>query len=496
MKILLIDPPFSRFTGFSRLYYPIGLGYLSGILEKSGHKISIYDVDAAQKGTSIDYSDEYKKLEQYREGINNGNHPVWQEVREVLEDFQPDLVGITIMTPKFGSAVKTAEIVKKYNLNCTVVVGGPHATFLPELTMKSGNIDYAIKGEGEVAFLELITALKDNESIEEIGGLSYRKHGETHHNPPREFINDLDTIPFPARHLLMHLENYSSEDMGVLMTSRGCPFNCSYCCHMWERKVRSRSIDDIIEEIKIVKEKYNSRQIEFKDDSFTLNKMRIMELCDRIISEKLKINWSCSTRVNLLDEELIKKMKKSGCNVVKLGIETGSERILMETDKGVNFDQMRKAAKLLNKYRIFWSGYFMMGLPMETEEDIMKTYDFMKEINPYYAGIGVYSPFPKTKLFNQGVEMGLLYREAEIEIEHFFKNNPKDYFFIDTDRRVVALNKEKFEKLAVLMSEDFHKHNTQLKNILRRGWARRRVYLNDFKLLKGDIKKVMQWAFN
>ena len=187
-------------------------------------------------------------------------------------------------------------------------------------------------------------------------------------------------------------------------------------------------------------------------------------------------------------------MKKAGCNVVKLGIETGSEKILKETKKGVTFDQMRKAVGLLNKYNIFWSGYFMIGLPTETEEDIRKTCEFMNELNPYYAGLGVYNPFPQTELFEQGVKMGLLH--SEVELEHFFNTNPKDYFFINPSKRVADIEKQKFDELVAFSMDGFHKHNTKLRNIARRGWARRLVYSQNLKLMLNDIKKALKWCWH
>lgn len=492
MRILLVDPPFKRFTGFVNFYFPIGLAYLAAVLKNAGYKTSIFDSDAVQKGTDIDFSDEYRRLELYRQGLNNDNHIVWQEIRQVLEDFNPDLVGITAMTTKFGSVLKTAEVVKKYNPRYRVIAGGPHPTFMPEQTLKSKNIDIVVRGEGEETFLNLIRAMENNQDYyQAVKGISFKRNGEICHNRPREFIEDLDQIPFPGRDLLMSPRSYTSEDMGAIMTSRGCPFNCSYCCHMWQRKVRNRSIDNVIEEVKEVRQKYGTRQFEFKDDTFTLSRKRVIQLCERLISERLKINWSCTTRANLLDEKLIEKMKKAGCNVIKLGIETGSKRILEETKKGVTLDQMRRAAKLLNKHGIFWSGYFMVGLPTETEEDIKKTYEFMKELNPYYAGLGVYNPFPQTELFEQGVRMGLLH--SEVKADHFFNTNPKDYFFTDPANRVTNIGKQRFDELVSFLTHEFHNHNTKLRNIIRRGWARRSLYRCDPKLMFNDIRKALKW---
>jgi len=492
MKILLIDPPFKRFTGFVNFYFPIGLSYLAAALRDAGYEAAIFDVDAVQKGTDLDFSDEYRRLELYRRGLNDDAHIVWRDIENMLKDYKPDLVGITAMTTKFGSVLKTAEVVKKHNPGCKVVVGGPHPTFLPEQTLKSKDIDIVVRGEGERTFLNLIKAIENNGALQNVKGISFKENNSLCHTQPQEFIEDLDQISFPARELLMNRGNYTSEDMGVMMTSRGCPFNCSYCCHMWQKKVRNRSVSNVIEEIKEVKQKYGTRQFEFKDDTFTLNRKRIIGLCERLISERLKINWSCTTRANILDEELIKIMKKAGCNVVKLGIETGSQRILEETKKGVTFQQMREAAELLNRHNVFWSGYFMIGLPTETEQDIRKTYKFMLELDPYYAGLGVYSPFPQTELFEQGVQMGLLY--SDVELDHFFNTNPKDYFFVNSSERVVNIEKRKLDELISLLAEGFHKHNTKPGNIIRRGWARRSVYIHEPKLMLGDIKKVSKWA--
>ena len=491
MKILLIDPPFKIFTGFVNFYFPIGLASLGAILRNTKHQVSIFDVDALKKGSDIDFSEEYRRLNLYQQGLNNNQHWVWQEIRKVLEDYKPDLVGITAMTPKFGSVLKTAEVVKNYNPKLPILVGGPHPTLLTEQSLKSKNIDIAIKGEGERTILELVKAIENNSDLRKVKGISFKKNNKVFHNPLQEPIKNLDEIPFPARDILMNPKSYTSEDMGVIMASRGCPFNCTYCCHFWGRCVRFRSPKNVVREIKEVKHQYNTRQFEFKDDTFTINKDWVTEICDRLISEKLKINWGCSTRVNLLDEKLVKKMKKAGCNAIKLGIETGSERILKEIKKGVTFEQMKKIGKTLDKVGMFWSGYFMMGLPNETEEDILKTYKFMKELNPYYAGLGVYNPFPKTELFDQGVKMGLLC--ADVELNHFFKTNPKDYFFINSDKRTLNIPKEKFDELTNFMMDGFHKHNTKLKNILRRGMARKKVYLGDPALLLSDLKKVFKW---
>jgi radical SAM superfamily enzyme YgiQ (UPF0313 family) len=492
MKILLIDPPFKRFTGLINNYYPIGLAYLAAVLRQNGYEVHIYEVDAAEKPTDLDFTHEYERYDLYLRGVNDSGNPIWQEIQQMLKEYQPDLVGITAMTPKIASALRVADLCKEYDADMPVVMGGAHPTVSPEQSISYDAIDLIVRGEGEKSFLQLVKAIDAGEGdFSQINGLSYRENGGVVHNLPSEFIKDLDGVPFPARNLLMNIQNYTSEDMGCILTSRGCPFRCTYCYHPWKGKLHFRSIDNVVEEIKQVVKDYGTRQFAIKDDTFTVKRSHVVEFCERLIEEKVNINWDCTTRVDRIDEELLKLMVRAGCNVVKVGVETGSQRILDETKKGITFEQVREAARLFNKHGIFWSAYFMMGLPMETEEDIIKTYEFMKEINPFYAGLGVYEAFKHTELFDVGVDMGLLY--PEVVIEHFYRTRPKDYYFIDPRKRTTEINPERFEELTAFMTEAFDKHNTGLRKMARRGWARRKAYMKDFSLLLGDCKKALKW---
>lgn len=490
MRILLIDPPFHRFTGFVNFYFPMGLTQVGAALQDAGHDVAIFDSDAVSKGENL-AGYEYERLQRYREGLNDPAHPVWRELVEVCRRFRPDMVGITAITTKFGSVLRTAELLRERFPGLMIVAGGPHATLMPDQTLQCQAIDLVVVGEGERTITQVVHAIEMGAGFEHVRGIQYRHEGKMRRNRERPMIEDLDQCAPPARECLMDPEGYSSADMGAVLTSRGCPFQCSYCCHLWTRKVRNRSVDNVIDEIKAVMKYHGSRQFDFKDDTFTLNRKRTVEICDRIISERLKINWSCSTRANLLDADLLKQMKRAGCNLVKLGIETGSQKILEETDKGVTFEHMRTAARLLNREGVFWSGYFMIGLPTETEEDMRLTYRFMKELNPYYAALGVYNPFPKTALFDRGVELGLL--QEDVELSHFFDTHPKDYYFIDPQRRVVTMDHERYTGIVDWMMEKFHEHNKKLSNLVRRGWSRRRAYAHDRRLLLGDMKKAIKW---
>lgn len=507
MKILLIDPPFYRFIGYYNRYFPLGLAYLAAVLRKDGHEVLIYDADCNVNPTKMDFSRLEEDYPFYLQSLKDENNAILKEVRETIRNFSPDVIGITVWTTFAASAFKIASICKEWNRDVPVVMGGPHVSIKYDEVMKiCPDVDFMVRGEGEESFVELARALvrskeygagSDEPSaisheLSTIKGISYRWNGKIVRNPEREFIQDLDSIPFPARDLLLNKDSYNSEDMGLLMTSRGCPYNCSFCAtSIWQRKTRYRSIDNVIEEIKLIINKYGTRQFTFKDDSFTVNKKRVLQLCDRLIKEKIKINWDCNTRVNLVDEELLRKMKKAGCNSIKVGIETGSERILKLMNKNITLKQCRQAAKLFRKVSIHWTGYFMMGLPSETKEDVYQTLKFMRELKPDYASFSVYEPFPGTHLFEIGIQKGLVQNNRSLE--DFYTISPKYYYVKDINQRVDTMSREEFERLEYEMKEVFHKYNMGFPRLFKRAKSRSGLYMSNPKVFFDDFKKFLSW---
>jgi len=493
MRILLIDPPYRRFTGGSNFYFPTGLAYLAAVLSQSGYDVSIYDVDIVERTYGLEFGREYEQLQQYIDAVNDSDHPVWVEVRRVLEEVKPDIVGITAMTTKIAVALKIAALCKEWENGCYVILGGPHPTLEPEQTLQCESVDFVVKGEGEDVLLNLVKAIEvGSEAIKEVSSICYRSNGHIKHNMASDFIDNLDYIPQPARRLLMNVKDYNSEDMGAIMSSRGCPYHCTYCSEIWGRKIRYRSIDNVMEEIEMVVKDYGVTMFTFRDDTFTVGRSRAIELCEAIINSGLRIGWDCSTRVNLIDKKLLRLMFRAGCKAVKFGVETGSPRIMKEIDKGVTLEQIKETASLLNKSNVFWSAYFIMGLPMETEKDIEMTYQFMKELNPSYAGIGLYKLFPKTVLYQASVDLGLAYKT--VDVEHFLKRNPMDYYLINPKKRVVAINEERLDEIANRMRGLFHKHNTRFTRVFRRAYNRRFMYLKDPQMLALDCKRVFSWV--
>ena len=492
MKLLLIDPPFKSFAGIFSLYFPLGLTYVAGAAIKAGYECKILDMDAAEtKDGSLDFTKEYESYNNYVKALNDPEHPTWNLMKKLVTEQKPDIIGITALTTKFGSVIQTAKFCKEVLPDVPIIIGGPHATAMPQLTAQIPEADYILRGEGDESIPELLDAIRDGKDLSQIKGLTWKKDGQIIHNPDREFVKDLDSVAFPARSALLNPENYSSEDMGVILSSRGCPFCCSYCFHMWNRQVRYRSVESVIEEIKQVHDAYGTTQFSIKDDSFTVKRSHVLKLCEEFRKLPFKLTFNCTTRVDIIDDELLNVMKHSGLAQLSVGIESGSTEILKATDKGITHEQILKAAELLNKHGIYWTGYFMIGLPQETEDDILKTLAFLKKSKPYYGGLGVYNPFPRTKLFDQGVEMGLV--DPNPSIEHFLNTNPKDLFFKDPKKRVLNITHERFQELAEMAEKTFHKHNSNLLNLARRAFSRRHVYKHDKSLLKRDVTKGLEF---
>ncbi len=492
MRILLIDPPFYRLIGFYNRYFPLGLVTVGTVLRDAGHEVRVYDADYNENPTAMDYCRLPERYPAYLASLRDSEHPVWREVRRIVEESQPDMVGISLWTTYVASAFHVAEICKAVNPACPIVVGGPHATVKADETLRiCPAIDYVIRGEGETASLELVTHLTGaGLKREAIEGLSFRSGGDIVHNPSRKSLRGLDTIPIPDRSLLINSRTYSSEDMGLIMTSRGCPFSCSFCATE-TRQVRCRSIERVVSEIKAVKAAYGTTQFSFKDDSFTVNKRRVADFCIALRREGLRIGWECNTRVDLVSEELLAQMKIAGCNSIKVGIESGSEAVLERMNKGISLDQARTAAALFHRVGVHWTGYFLMGTPGETAEDVYRTLDFMYEIKPDFASIGVYEPFPGTPIFREGIRRGLV--KPDMTLADFGSMLPNHYYKVDSRRQVETIEPEPYALLEQDMKERFHRYNKQYRRLLNRARSRAMQYVRSPRVLYGDFQKYLSW---
>jgi len=401
MKIMLIYPTSSismdaqplvgNYLFFRAKFPPTALGYLASFLENAGHTVKIVDCQAEEYGA--------------------------EDVRREIKNFNPDTVGITASTQLIYEAIKIAKITKENNPNCLTVIGGPHVTYLPTETLEEcQSIDVVVRGEGERTFLELLETKR--EKWGEVKGITFRSNGKIINNEDRAFIENLDEIPFPAYHLLP-MEKYkiyghvvkewiNGQPFGGVLTSRGCPYECAFCSSKTlGKKWRTRSPENIIEEIKILKDKYGRREIEFLDDSFTVSEERTLDICKLIKEEGLDISWYCSTRVDRFTKKIAHAIHGSGCHSVFFGLESGVQENLDFLNKGFKLEQSKKAVKLAKKEKINAIAFFIIGLPQDNRKKIIETIKFARKLNPKFAIFHQLTPMPGTKVFKMAEENNL-----------------------------------------------------------------------------------------
>jgi radical SAM superfamily enzyme YgiQ (UPF0313 family) len=430
-RVLLINPPFyrlmaSHFNGLS-----LGLGYIAAVLSKNGYEVKIYNADYKSSENYADQREIFEGYDNYKKILSNLNHPLWLEVKENIESYSQDIIGITMLTGTYKSAENIGRIAKKFNKDVEVVVGGPHPTILPEETIKNEYFDYVVRGEGEYTFLDLVNGI----GVEDIPGLTYiNKRGEIVNNPDREIVEDLDSLPFPCRGLYLNDTRYM--DYGYIMTGRGCPFECTFCASkkVWKGHVRFRSPESVVEEVKHVHDKYSTKFFYFVDDTFTLNKKRTKKICELLVESDLDISWICDTRVDTIDEELLRLMKESGCVRVKIGVESGSERILKKVKKKITKKQVRDSVSLIKKVGIDLTIYLMIGFPTETKEEMQETLDFARELEPTYYSLSILAPYPGTEIYDDVIRSGIKLPKEHWE---YFFHQSKDMILTDNIDRVL-----------------------------------------------------------
>lgn len=490
-KILLISPPFYKILGVYNRYFPFGIVQLATVLREKGYDAKVYDADYYADPETIDYSQLPSRYPAYLKSLKKDD-ATWLEVVRNIKRWKPDIVGISVYTTFAASAFKLAGLVKSSIRGCKVVIGGPHATVRAEEILKiCKDVDYVVRGEAEDTIVELVEYLGEKRSfeIEKINGVSFRMGGKIVHNRDRSLPKDLDAFPIPDRSLLLNEDKLTSEDMGLIMTSRGCPYRCTYCAST--KGIRYRSIDNVLEEILMVKEKYGTTQFTFKDDSFTVSRERVADLCNKLIDQRIRIKWECNTRVNLVDEELLLLMKRAGCNFIKVGVESGSDEMLKTMHKMITLDQVKVAAKLFKKVGIHWTGYFMMGVVGETEEDVWKTVKFLREVKPNLGVIAVYEPFPGTAMFDEGVKKGLL--KEKMSLKDFYEIFPSNYYKIDPAIQNDKISPKDFCRLEREVNDAFHHYNKKLGNIISMGGSKIGVYLKDSRVFFEDVKKLFSY---
>jgi anaerobic magnesium-protoporphyrin IX monomethyl ester cyclase len=393
LVILLMTtaPPKKSPWGPANRVPPLGLAYIAAALEKGGFQVKILD------NYLLNLSTDYVKLK--------------------IRRLAPEIVGIGCSSNTYERCVETAKAVKDVLPSCKVVVGGPHPTSMPESVLQHPEIDYVVLGEGERAIVELATNIAKGEgdsAIATIPGVAYKHEKKIIKNAPR-FINDLDQIPYPARHLLsMHLYDREIEFLSVrpvdtMNIIRGCPYNCTWCNvkELWGQKVRAFSPLRVVEEIEHLVNKYGSKGIYFVGDNFTIQKKKTIEICKLIKKYKLDIEWVCDTGVNLISRELLKIMKGAGCRTIWFGVESGSAPILKKTRRDITLQQAIHAFKLCKEEGIQIASSFMLGIPGETAKDLKATFEFAKKLDPDWCRFNIFIAYPGCSLYEEILQKGL-----------------------------------------------------------------------------------------
>ena len=412
LKVLLIYPPFSL-ASYERpiVTPPLGLAYIGAVLEEAGHKVEILDTIALNWKTPI----------KIKGRIHLGQK--WEDINDEIKRSKPDAVGISCpFSCQSRNAHKVAELVKAYDTDVPVIMGGAHPSTLPKSVLRDQNVDYVVIGEGELTMLNLLKTLLKGASFNEIDGFAYREEGKTVINPKKKFIEDLDSLPFPARHLLPMKEYFDAKashgpelmrsPFTSMITSRGCPFNCVFCSihTVWGRKWRPRSPDNVLLEIEHLIDVYRIREIHFEDDNLTLNKKRMEKICDLILDRGLDIKWFTPNGVAIwtLDKNLLEKMKKSGCYKLSFGIETGCPQTLKFIKKPINLTHARQVIRWANDIGIWTHGFFVIGFPYETREAIYETLNFAVGSDLDFASFFIATPLPGTELLEIVKKEGLI----------------------------------------------------------------------------------------
>ena len=420
VRVLLINPPLkTQMTGvlFTNMCEPLGLLYMAAVLEQHGIEVRVID------------------------GIGEGlTH---EELENRIAEFDPDVVGIAcMMTETYSDSAETARIARRAAPKAKIILGGHNASFVADKIIENlPEADYIVVGEGEYTFLELVRSISNKSDIRRVKGVMYRNNDRATFTGVREPIQNLDEIPFPAKHLLSQNARYGHfwsrghrialKNLSGIITSRGCPFGCSFCsCTAFSgRKIRARSPENVVKEMEYLVNERGVEQIFIVDDNFTCFPKRVMKICQLIKERELEFDWFCEGRVDTASEEMYKSMADAGCWLIFLGLESGSQRILDYYKKKTTVEKGWHAVALAQKAGIDVLGSFIVGAPIETEEDYQKTLDFITHANMDMISVSTLKVLPGTELWREFEANGAIRPEdwnKYFEISDLYDGNPKE----------------------------------------------------------------------
>jgi anaerobic magnesium-protoporphyrin IX monomethyl ester cyclase len=427
MKISLVNADMQDFSniipssslGKPEYRPPLGIAYLAAKV-KNNHNVSIID--------------------NYLEELSN------KKIANLIIKNEPKILGFTTTTMNVINSYEIANLVKTKHPNTIIIFGGIHATIFPEEVLNNcTSCDIVVIGEGENTFEEIVEKINSNEYFNNIPGIYYRSRNKIIKTKPREPIENLDNIPFPARDLLNN-KKYDSHGSMIkvkpvfsVMSSRGCPYNCSFCAlPKWNRKYRTRSAKNVVDEIEFLIKNYNAKGIYFREDNFTANKNKVIEFCKELKKRNINIQWECESRVDSLDYKTLKMMYDSKCRGIWCGVESGSQRVLNFINKNITIDQIKEFYKNCHKLKIETGALFMIGLPTETKEEAIQSFELAKEIKPGWACFQAYVGLPGCELYDYVKTHKLYTKEWNTILEVETKELSRDEIY----HLEIKLNKE------------------------------------------------------
>lgn len=510
-KIMLINLPVTRPEDFSAevlrvsIFFPLGLAYIAAALERTG-KYEIMVIEALAE-CDLSKSTPINGGSSLRYGFTD------DEIAQRIIDCSPDVIGTScLFSATQWDMSNVCRIAKEIDKNIITIVGGADAGANAKYIIDNfPHVDFVVIGEGEETATRLLDAISNNASISKLNGIAYRKNGNTHVIPKSEYIEDLDTVPFPARHMF-NMVNYLSKAMPhstfkktpftQMISSRGCPLKCTFCAlgNHWGKRQRLRNEENVLEEIEELISEYGIKEIHFEDDNLTADKRRAVKIFDGIIERGFDIAWNLPSGIAVytLDDEILEKMKASGCYSVSLAIESGNYMVLEKLmKKPVDLKRVPKLVKKIRELGMDARGFFIIGYPGETKETIRQTVEFAKELELDWTYFFIATPLPHTEMWKMCIENGYIKEEDFDPIRSYNKaiiRTPEfdpEYITQTREEAIIDLN---FRNNPNLRKYDIDKAIADFNDVVMKypNFDFANYYLGEAYLKKGDKDMAIQ----
>lgn len=474
LKILLIEPPYYRLfkDTYSLQRYPLSLGYLGGEIRKNTNwSVMAYNADFSPHGNEalkVSYLAGIG-FDNYLNNLKDLSGKIWKEVEQTIAEYNPTVVGISAKSQNFKSALIVAKLAKQINKQTVVMMGGPHPSMVGADLLNYPDIDISVIGEGETTVIELLNAIEAQKKLDDIRGIIYRRNGQVVKNPPRQLITNLDSLCFPheyAPEILKDYNKYPITAFTKIFAIRGCPNNCLFCGsrNIWSRKVRFRSPENVVEEIKSL-QRMGAKVVHFNDDTFGVTKKYINDLCNALMRHCPGLKWSCEIPVQLVNEQNISLMKSAGCFSLQIGIESGNNEILSAIRKNITIEEALDACELIKKHGIELETFFIVGFPQDTEDTLRDTITAMKKVKSDSISYSIFTPYPGTEAFELCKEKGLIGEDYDVSLynhqsplNNFCMNIPRERFRMivdETEKQIDRKNSvNRFKRMISLNTVD------------------------------------------